>query len=85
MGHDDASWSMKASLCEPGVSGADRTPDQRPVATPSRGVRHYPRRRIRRKSNLFTRPPPVPPYSKSGKQCQSESRCVTCWQPVPSL
>ena len=56
MGHDDASWSMKASLCEPGVSGADRTPDQRPVAAPSRGVRHY---------------------SKSGKYCQSESRCVT--------
>jgi hypothetical protein len=47
-------------VCEPGVSGADRTPDQRPGAAPSLGVRHYPRRRICRKSNLFTRPPPVP-------------------------
>ena len=61
MMHDGASLSMKAYLCEPGVSGADRTPDQCPVAAPSRGVCHYPRRWICRKSNLFTRPPPVPP------------------------
>jgi hypothetical protein len=60
MRHDGAFLSMKASLCEPGVSGADRTLDQRPAAAPSRGVRHYPRRWICRKSNLFTRPPPVP-------------------------
>ena len=61
MRHDGASLSMNAYLCEPGVSGADRTSDQRPGAATSRGIRHYPRRRICRKSNLFTRSPPVPP------------------------
>jgi hypothetical protein len=35
MVHDGASLSMKAYLCEPGVSSADRTSDQRPgAATP---------------------------------------------------
>jgi hypothetical protein len=61
MVHDGASLSMKAYLCEPGVSSADRTSDQRPGAATPRGVCHYPRRWICRKSNLFTRSPSVPP------------------------
>ena len=74
MRHDGASLSMKAYLCEPGVSGADRTPDQRPGAAPFRGVCHYPRRRICRKSNLFTRSPAVPPIIPQAREPSRSSR-----------
>ena len=85
MRHGGASLSMKAYLCEPGVSGADRTPDQRLGAAPSRGVRHYPRRRICRKSNLFTRPPPVPHKSprRGNRRVRRDGGWRGTWHSVP--
>ena len=85
MRHDGASSSMKAYLCEPGVSGADRTPDQRPGAAPSRGVCHYPRRRICRKSNLFTRPPPMPRKSprRGNRRVRRDGGWRGTWHSVP--